>query len=73
MVKETSTERSLLTVRQLSQKHQAFPEGGIRYNVFHAHTNGFNKCIRRIGRKVLIDETAFFLWVDEQNSIQRKV
>lgn len=59
--------RSFLTVRQFSQKHPAFPEGGLRYNIFHAEKNGFAKCIRRIGRKVILDEQAVFRWVDEQN------
>ena len=31
---------NLLTVRQLSQKHPVFPEGGIRHRIFHAKENG---------------------------------
>ena len=59
---------SLLTVKQFSQKHTAFPEGGMRYRIFHADKNGFNRCIRRVGAKVLIDEKAFFQWIEEQNN-----
>ena len=59
---------SLLTVKQFSQKHPAFPEGGMRYRIFHADKNGFDRCIRRVGAKVLIDELQFFKWIDEQNS-----
>lgn len=59
--------RTLLTVRQFSEKHPAFPEGGLRYNIFHADTNGFKKCIRRVGRKILLDEGEVFRWIDEQN------
>lgn len=59
--------RILMTVRQFSQKHPAFPEGGLRYNIFHSESNGFSKCIRRVGRKVLLDEAEVFRWVDEQN------
>lgn len=43
------------------------PLGGLRHLVFHAKTNGFDKVIKRIGRRVLIDEKAFFLWVDQNN------
>ena len=60
-------DRVFLTVRQFSEKHPAFPEGGLRYNIFHAEENGFSECIRRIGRKILIDEQEFFLWIDRQN------
>ena len=62
-----NNDRVLLTVRQFSQKHTAFPEGGLRHMIFYADTNGFAKCIRRFGRKVLIDEAAFFECLDEKN------
>ena len=61
------TERTLLTVRQFREKHPAFTEGGLRHLIFYADKNGFLTCIRRIGRKVLLDEHAVFTWVDEQN------
>lgn len=64
--------RTLLTVRQFTEKHPAFSQGGLRYIIFHAHENGFAKCIRRIGRKVLLDERAAFQWVDEQNKAQEE-
>lgn len=43
------------------------PIGGLRHLAFHAKTNGFEKVIKRVGRRVLIDEDAFFAWVEEQN------
>ena len=58
---------NLLTVKQFSQKHTAFPEGGMRHRIFHAEKNGFSRCIRRVGSKVLIDENEFFKWIEEQN------
>lgn len=39
------------------------PIGGLRHLVFNAEKNGFEKVICRIGRRVLIDEKAFFSWV----------
>lgn len=59
---------SLLTVRQFSAKYPAFPEGGMRHRIFHADKNGFARCIRRVGAKVLIDESEFFKCVEEQNT-----
>lgn len=48
-------------------KHHPWPPiGGLRHLIFNAETNGFNRVIRRIGRRVLIDEAAFFIWVDTQ-------
>lgn len=56
-----------LTVKQMAGKHPAFSESSLRYNIFHEATNGLDKAIKRIGRKILIDEGAFFAWVEDQN------
>ncbi len=42
---------------------------GLRHLIFFAETNGFKKVIRRIGRRVLIDEKAFFAWADQVGKI----
>lgn len=60
----------LLTIRQFSEKYPAFNQGGLRYLIFYAHRNGFKKCIRRVGRKVLLHVPSVFAWVDEQNNIK---
>ena len=57
---------ALYTIKQFSKEHSAVPEGGLRHLIFHEHENGFHKCVRRVGRRVLIDEQAFFEWVAEQ-------
>lgn len=56
---------NLLTVRQLSQKHPVFPEGGIRHRIFHAKENGLEEAgvIVRNGRRVLINEQRWFDWL----------
>ena len=56
----------LLTVPQFALEHPAFSQSSLRHLIFDANTNGFHQVIKRIGRKILIDETAFFYWVEEQ-------
>ena len=58
-----------LTVHQFIKKHTAFTIGGLRSLIFNEHQNGLatSGSIVRIGRKVLIDETKFFSWVELQN------
>ena len=46
------------------------PEGGLRHLIFNANRNGFNAVVRRVGRRVLIDEQAFFDWVRHQGGRQ---
>lgn len=49
-------------------KYHPFPPlGGLRHLVFHSASNGFGQVIRRVGRRVLIDEAAFFNWVNSKN------
>lgn len=56
-----------VTIRQLTTSNPAFTEGGIRALIFRAEANGFNRCIRRIGRKILISKSAFYHWIEAQN------
>lgn len=52
----------LLTVSQFVNEHAWPPAGGLRYYIFHEKTNGFDKVIVRVGRRVLLDEDQFFIW-----------
>lgn len=69
MTENIPSPRTLLTVSQFAKKHCAFPEGSLRYLIFHADKSGFNRCIRRINSKVLLDEQEVFRWVDQQNNV----
>jgi hypothetical protein len=47
--------------------HHAWPSSsGLRNLILKARKNGFHEAVRRVGRRVLIDEAAFFAWVDNQ-------
>ncbi len=56
----------LIPVTEWSQHHSWPPLGGLRHLIFHADSNDFHRVIRRVGRRVLIDEQAFFAWVEQQ-------
>lgn len=66
MTESQTTNPQLATVRQFCERHPFMTEGGVRHLIFHAESNGFSRCIRRIGRRVYIDETAFFIWMESQ-------
>jgi hypothetical protein len=53
--------------------HQYPTEAGFRWLIFHAATNGFDSCIRRVGRRILIDEAAFYRWLEAQNGKPMKI
>jgi hypothetical protein len=54
----------LIPVTKWPEYHPWPPVGGLRYLVFHEHTNGFSHCVVRKGRRVLISERRFFEWAD---------
>ena len=58
--------RTLIPATEWNKHHSWPPPGGLRHLLFYSKTNGFEKAIRRVGRRILIDETKFFEWVDEQ-------
>ncbi len=68
MQNSTTVQQRLIPLTEWNQYHSWPPLGGLRYLVFHAKSNGFDKVIRRVGRRILLDEPSFFEWVEEQNS-----
>lgn len=44
------------------------PLGGLRHMAFHGKITGFSKVLKKVGRRVLIDEKKFFEFVEEQSS-----
>jgi len=65
---ENSRQTRLIPVTRWNDYHDFPALGGLPHLIFHEHTNGFHKVVRRVGRRVLIDEKAFFEWVDEINN-----
>jgi len=56
----------LIPVIQWNDYHPWPPIGGLRHLIFYSNSNGFDQVVRRVGRRVLIDEAAFFAWVATQ-------
>lgn len=56
--------RCLIAVNDWNKHHPHPSTSGLRWLIFHAEQNGFNQVIRRMGRRVYIDEQEFFNWVD---------
>lgn len=68
MQHDTTTQpRKLVPVTQWQVEHDWPTEAGLRHLIFHEHENGFHRCVRRVGRRVLVDEDEFYRWVDSQN------
>jgi hypothetical protein len=62
-----SPRRTLRTVKQLARENSAFTEASLRWLLFNREVNGLRKAVLKVGRRLLIDEDAFFTWIAEQN------
>jgi len=63
---DNKSTRRLIPVSDWPKQHAWPPIGGLRHLIFYAKQNGFDSVVRRVGRRVLIDEAAFFQWVEGQ-------
>jgi len=57
----------LIPVKQFAKTHPWPSESGLRHLIFNCNDNGFDRVLKRVGRRILIDEEAFYKWVDNQN------
>ena len=61
-----STSPQFLTVKQTAEKYPCFTQAALRWQLFNRERTGFNSCVIRTGRRVLIDEAAFVAWLRDQ-------
>jgi hypothetical protein len=59
--------KRLIPVTKWNNHHEWPTEYGLRWLIFNADINGFDKVVVRVQNRVLIDEAAFFAWVAENN------
>jgi hypothetical protein len=69
MSQENQTRR-LIPLTSWNSIHSYPPLGQLRNLVFNAEKTGFGNCIRRVGKRILIDEQKYFEWVDQQSNKQ---
>jgi len=65
---QSQIQTALLTIRLFSEKHPSFSQAALRNIRFHQDTNGFAPAFVCVGRRVLIDEDAFFQVIRQQNA-----
>ncbi len=59
----------LILLTQWNKYHSYPTLGGLRVLRFNGDKNEFNKkVVKRIGTRILLDEKAYFEWVEENNN-----
>ncbi|MGD0465911.1 MAG: DNA-binding protein [Gammaproteobacteria bacterium] len=62
---EKQTIKRLATVKKIPELYPGvFTESSIRWLIFNEKQNGFSCCVRRLGKKVLIDLDKFESFID---------
>lgn len=62
-----SHNKRLATVKKIPELYPGvFTESSIRWLIFNENLNGFSRCVRRIGKRVLVDLDSFEAWIDEK-------
>ncbi len=65
----TTNERRLIPLSKWNEYHDYPSVSGLRHLVFFAKDNGFDIVLKRIGKRIYIDEQAFFSWVDKSKEL----
>ena len=59
--------KRLATPKQIPALYpEAFTESSIRWYISNSKTNGMSTCIRRVGKKILLDLDDFESWIKSQ-------
>ena len=57
----------LIPIPKWKEHHEWPTEAGLRSYILNSEFNGFNKVIKRVSGRILIDENQFFDWVERKN------
>lgn len=57
-----------LSVNQFCRLNN-LPIGGVRFWLFNRATNGFSKCVRKVGKKIYISQSDFLNWMEEHRDV----
>lgn len=60
-------QKSFLTMKQWLEKYQSIPKGGIRHLIFTNKDNFNSRVVKKLGRKILLDEEAFLDFINEHS------
>ena len=63
----------LIPVSKWNDFHLYPSVASLRHLIFFEEMNGFSKVLRRIGRRLYIDEESFFEWVKDNSEPSKKI
>ena len=58
-----------MTFKQAAKHYPAFTEPSLRWLRFNGDVNGFNRCVRKVGRRVILNTELFDVWLNDQAAV----
>jgi hypothetical protein len=62
-----------LTVKEYTKRHSWPSAGGMRKIIFNKKSFKAEQCFKKIGRRVLIDEKEFKLWIESNPQFNKQI
>lgn len=66
-LQQKQTSNRLIPVPEWNRHHSWPPQGGLRHLIFNQKINGFAPAFKKVGRRILVDENAFFACIERNN------
>lgn len=70
MNKDAKLSRRLVTVKDILAANPCLTHGWLREQLFFRTQNGLDRCVVKLGRKLLIDLDAFEAWLMDRQDAQ---
>ena len=69
---ESLVKTRLIPLTKWNDYHDYPTVSSLRHLVFFEEQNGFSQALRRIGKRIYIDELEFFKWVQKNSTFSEK-
>lgn len=66
----TNSQQKFMTVKEAAREFP-FSESSLRYLIFNGKSNGLNTCLRKIGKKILVNIADFERWIDAHKEVTK--
>lgn len=67
-----SETKSFLTLKQVAERYPAFTVGSLRWLIANKDRNGFASVMRKVGKRILVNEAAFVAWIEKGTGDERE-
>jgi hypothetical protein len=68
-MEQMTTNRRYATIKQIPELYPAFSLNAIKWLIAQRYKNGFKNCVKKIGKKIIIDLEKFEIYIENRNKL----